>query len=223
MSRVRSWTFTLNNYAKGTRHWDCVELCDSSVYAIFGYERAPETNTPHLQGYIRFKDARTLSRLRKVCPTAHFEPAKGSKKRNYIYCSKGGVYVEFGEPYELKEKVSDQVARMIREGATLEEISELYPGFALLHRRTIQSAIRPTTQVTEIIRCEENEVSLHTPEGSTVSVNPELYNGEDVMILQDDTFGKEYVPDALRRGAKWYVKRGFELIHVNPKRLIIFS
>lgn len=57
-------------------------------YAIIGFEVAPNTGTPHLQGFIWFWNAVARSTVSRMFPTAWIESAAGSPWRNYEYCSK---------------------------------------------------------------------------------------------------------------------------------------
>lgn len=83
--RYRGWCYTLNNYTEGEvealKRVEC-------VYHVFGYEVAPETGTPHLQGYIYFKGARALGGMKKIIPRAHLEVAMGTAEQNRRYCLK---------------------------------------------------------------------------------------------------------------------------------------
>lgn len=92
MPRSRAYCFTLNNYTDdqlaAVRSLDC-------QYMVFGYEECPTTGTPHLQGYVYFKNARNLSALVKVLP-GHLTPADGSATDNFNYCTKGGEFEERG-------------------------------------------------------------------------------------------------------------------------------
>lgn len=101
MARSRSWCFTLNNYTEAERD-EARAL--SAVYVVFGYERGEE-GTPHLQGYIQLKDAKTLSAVRKMLPRAHWEARKGTIDQAVDYCKKDGDWEEYGEkPMTQKEK-----------------------------------------------------------------------------------------------------------------------
>jgi len=97
MSKHRSWCFTLNNYNEHEilqlQKW-IESYCN---YGIFGKEIAPDTGTPHLQGYLQRKSPGTLSALKRVSQRAHWEVAKGSADQNQEYCSKGGDVWTFGE------------------------------------------------------------------------------------------------------------------------------
>lgn len=85
ISPSKRWTFTLNNYTGD----DIKNICSSNSSYIFGEEVAPTTGTPHLQGYIEFKN--------KVRPMGvfnnsnfHWEKARGTRQDNIKYCGKDG-------------------------------------------------------------------------------------------------------------------------------------
>jgi hypothetical protein len=104
--RFRNWCFTFNNYTP--EQFESIKGI-ASKYLIVGKETAPETGTPHLQGYICFKNAKTLTAIKALFPdeTVHLEPAKGNSLQNYEYCTKGGDYFEAGErPATNEEKGS---------------------------------------------------------------------------------------------------------------------
>jgi len=92
MSRSRSFVFTLNNYTEE----DVQKLLGYECkYVCFGKE-VGESGTPHLQGYISFKDPRTLKTLKKVDSKAHWEVAKGLPSQAIDYCRKEGSFFEAG-------------------------------------------------------------------------------------------------------------------------------
>lgn len=89
--RSRRWCFTLNNYTED-------ELSQLSQYFdglgakyIMGLEVGKE-GTPHVQGYVEFKNQVSFSSLRKVNNRWHLEKAKGKKDQNVKYCSKESVF-----------------------------------------------------------------------------------------------------------------------------------
>lgn len=85
-TKNRAWTFTWNNYTDDDisyleKKLDCGEY-------VFG-EEIGEKGTPHLQGVVRFKNARSFNSMRNLFKNNHIEICKnwiGSK----IYCSKDG-------------------------------------------------------------------------------------------------------------------------------------
>jgi len=70
-----AWCFTLNNYSDEEEARIHELQCR---YLVVGRERG-EQETPHLQGYIHFANARTLGGIRRlVGPRAHCELANGA-------------------------------------------------------------------------------------------------------------------------------------------------
>lgn len=102
----RNWCFTLNNYTDAD-----ILLLDAVgptvVYLIYGKELAPDTGTPHLQGFICFADAKSLSATKKVpgLGRAHLEIKKGTFEEASDYCKKEGDFKEYGSlPMDPKRK-----------------------------------------------------------------------------------------------------------------------
>jgi len=94
-TRSRAFAFTWNNYPEGYRN---ILVAAEARYFCFGVERAPTTGTMHLQGYIYFGHARTVTSIRALLPGCHVEVARGTFLQNRVYCSKGGDFHEFGVP-----------------------------------------------------------------------------------------------------------------------------
>jgi len=111
--RSRAWTFTLNNPDAFRPQYNE----DKHNYLIYQLEQG-ENGTPHLQGYVNFKNPQALSALQKYIPSGHFEVALGSPQQNKIYCSKEPRLedtVEFGEiPQQGKRNDLDAVVETIK-------------------------------------------------------------------------------------------------------------
>ena len=69
---------------------------DNISYVLFGYESAPSTGTPHLQGFILFANARRSTAVRALLPGCHVTVCRGTIPQNITYCKKGGDWEEFG-------------------------------------------------------------------------------------------------------------------------------
>lgn len=91
---------------------------------IFGKEICPTTGTPHLQGYLSFKNARSWNGVRKLLKQkAHIEIAKGNDYQNFNYCTKENDYFEFGEPKKQgKRNDINEIKELVKQGATKAEI-----------------------------------------------------------------------------------------------------
>lgn len=100
-----AWVFTTNNPTEldiqRTNDTEC-------IYLIYGKEVA-STGTPHLQGYVRFKNQVRFSYVQERFPNSHLEIAKGSPESNVRYCSKEGDVFEKGRrPMSNSEKGESQ-------------------------------------------------------------------------------------------------------------------
>jgi len=72
---------------------------------ILGSEFAPTTGQQHLQGYIRFDNARHFNSIQALFPNVHIEPAKGNPQQNFEYCSKENDYKEWGIRPEMGKHI----------------------------------------------------------------------------------------------------------------------
>lgn len=97
--RSRGWCFTVNNYTENDVR--VLQELDTQ-YIVFGYEVAPSTGTPHLQGYMYFKDNKTMSAVIKYLKKnnldthPHLQPQKGTTEQASLYCKKDSQYYEKG-------------------------------------------------------------------------------------------------------------------------------
>lgn len=111
MSRSTNWCFTINNPTADD--WRRVRSLGSTYY-IVGKE-VGEDGTPHLQGYCRFKNARSLATMKKKLPRAHLEVIKGTPEQNIVYCSKDGDFEEEGvRPKVGRPTEKERIERNIR-------------------------------------------------------------------------------------------------------------
>jgi len=96
----RGWCFTLNNWTEEEFH-TIKSFCGKGKW-IIGKE-VGEEETPHLQGYVEFKDAVSFVKMKKVIPRAHLEKRIGTKKQAEDYCKKEGNF-ETNIPLPRKER-----------------------------------------------------------------------------------------------------------------------
>jgi len=133
----RSFVFTCNNYTDDT----CKSLFDlfqsGAKYLVYGKEIAPKTGTPHLQGYISFKNSRSFKAIHDaITGSCWMKVAKGTATQNRRYCSKSAT--DDNPIFELGDIPSDSVSTanknnerykeallLAREGK-LEEIAQDY-------------------------------------------------------------------------------------------------
>lgn len=139
-SGAKRWCFTINNPGEDDTFWDfdiklprdkkLVHFEELVEYFIVQEERGHQEETVHYQGFVHFKQRKTLEWLKKVInPRAHWEVARGSDEDNQKYCSKddtytGGLRVEYGEiPHPVVHKGEEKQALAIQE---IDEIKEGY-------------------------------------------------------------------------------------------------
>lgn len=136
-TRSRAWCFTLNNYTdvdeKALNEIEC-------QYIIYGKEIAPTTNTPHLQGYIYFKNAITFNSIKKKLPNkCHIEKAKGSPQENVKYCSKEGNTIFKGQqPIQGERKDLNELRDDILKGKSVDDIAVEDPEVYHQYGRTLE-------------------------------------------------------------------------------------
>ena len=94
------WSFTINNYTSVPD-----KLPPNMKYLIVGEEVGQQNNTPHLQGYVQFKNPveKPSQYFLQFGRQGHFEVSKGSPAANIEYCSKEGKFHEFGRRPEGRE------------------------------------------------------------------------------------------------------------------------
>jgi Putative viral replication protein len=109
MSRVKRWCFTLNNWTDG--EYAAIYPVDASGavglaplldYAIVGKETSA-SGTPHLQGFVSFRERARLTTVRQLLPRAHWEVAR-NVRRAIEYCKKDGNFFELGEEPSLSNQ-----------------------------------------------------------------------------------------------------------------------
>lgn len=99
MTKHRAYIFTWNNYPNDYRDDDPLDTWLHGlrcVYAVAGREVAPGTGTPHLQGYCRWKNPRSITAVRTLLAGCHVEPAKGTPTQCRTYCTKDDSFREVG-------------------------------------------------------------------------------------------------------------------------------
>lgn len=86
------------------------------VYCIVAEEVGKTTGNEHLQFYIQLRVQKTFGACNKIFRKAamfpHLEKAKGSPLQNKTYCSKDGVFVEFGKIPDGKGHMRGMTDRM---------------------------------------------------------------------------------------------------------------
>lgn len=141
--RSRGWCFTLNNWTPAQA--TAIEAL-SCRYLVYGRE-VGASGTPHLQGYIYFKDARTFRAVKKAFPKAtHLECTQGTPQQASTYCKK-----EDQTPFEIgvlpktpAQKGVEEQARwqLIKDLAKAGNLEEIEPKVFVNNYRTLKVIAR---------------------------------------------------------------------------------
>jgi len=240
MSRHRNFCFTYNNYVN-------TDLVDNvqCKYIAYGREVAPSTGTPHLQGYISFETAKSVSAARSLLPGCHVVAMAGSIAQNEDYCSKSGQLVERGEkPISndnkgRAEKLRWQRARDLAKSGNLDEIdADIY----IRCYSTLKSIAKdhqskpPPVEVkcfwiygstgTGKSHCVENAF----PDCYKKSMDDlkwfDGYDNEDVVYLEDiDVYQIKWGGLLKRLADKWPMQASIKgsMKYIRPKTVIVTS
>lgn len=139
--RHRPWMFTINNPLPEDEPDVWAET--PSRYVVWQHELG-ENQTPHIQGYLVLREARTLSSVKLLHQRAHWEPRRGTHRQAKEYCTKSETRTsgptELGE--EPQQGFRSDLARikiLLESGADLAEVAEVNFGIYLQYRRSLQA------------------------------------------------------------------------------------
>lgn len=140
--KSRNWSFTINNYTESEYEKVCEEH-KQIEYLCVGKEKG-EKGTPHLQGFVRFKNTVTLAFVKEWAPRCHAEICKGTAEQNITYCTKDNNYFERGERPKSKPNINNrwnELLDLCKTADTYEEVLDMYPGLAIRYKHAIQEII----------------------------------------------------------------------------------
>lgn len=98
-------------------------------YCIFQLERAPTTDTLHIQGYLECNKACSIDNFQSIIgDTCHIDPRRGTASQARAYCSKTETRVvgpfEHGVANQQGRRTDlEAIAKRVVEGATLREVA----------------------------------------------------------------------------------------------------
>ena len=130
--RSRRWQLTENN-ADYTKEQGAERLASiaETLYVVSCSEMG-ETGTKHIHVFVIYKNAISLSSIKKHFPRAHLETCKGSNVQNRAYVVKDDSdYYESGEmpvatASERKRDEASEVIELLNEGVPLQAILTSY-------------------------------------------------------------------------------------------------
>jgi len=100
-NRVRHVGITWNNYPDN--YLELLQSFSDNIkgnYFVIGHEIAPNTKTPHIQGYVQLSNRLDFKEILKRRPEAgiHINRCDGTVEDNINYCKKEDDWLEMGKP-----------------------------------------------------------------------------------------------------------------------------
>jgi len=100
ISQSKYWIFVWNNYTEENLEILVQMFVAAKIKFVMGREVAPETGTPHIQGYLELPKRGRPSEIDLpdgvVWNKLHWEKRKKTEAQNLAYCTKDGDYVHNG-------------------------------------------------------------------------------------------------------------------------------
>lgn len=116
--RYRKYCFVIYNWTETQKHTFLLKAVELAKWYVVGEEICPETGTPHLQGFVEWRNAMTWDNMRKVVSPGNIRVAKGDEQENLAYCSKDGI---FTTNIVKKETRTERVLRLEYENVEWKE------------------------------------------------------------------------------------------------------
>jgi len=215
--KTNKWVFTINNYTDECADYlmNYLKLNESIGYCVAGKEIAPVTNTPHIQGYIRFTDKKG-KRMKTVIRVLGYywskgrpghgcwpnlQPAYSGDKINKDYCHKeciAGWLLEIGEARDPKREgqgarndyhdTFDIIKASTFSGEQEEDVAAKIPEHYLKHGKMV-------IRLRNMMQMKEN------PNGEFRRLGHEV-----VWIMGLTGKGKSHYVEAMLEGKKYYMK-----------------
>lgn len=155
---LRRFRFTWNNYSSENVNYLSSLTEKDCDYITFGFEIAPSTGTPHLQGYVEFNKAISgIACKKRLDPTSgkkstvHLLGCNASREENIAYAQKTETkdsnqpqpFIELCFKDRNPGKRTDwvQIRELIKEKPSFYEVAEMYPEHAIRYPNGIKSLI----------------------------------------------------------------------------------
>jgi len=245
-SMSKFWCFTINNPINDFEEVDNVVNWD---YMIVAHE-VGEDGTPHLQGFVAYKNRTRFSTVKGQMPRAHIERMMGTPKQASDYCKKDGAFFEAGTLPDFEggrtggQKKRENFNNMIEAAkkGTMDEIQEIDPVSYVQHYHAFKRIIQdnpPPVQDLETV-CGEwlwgepgvgksHRARAENPNHYDKPLNKwwDGYKGQDVIILDDVGLGQgSWIGDLLKRWADKFsfpAEQKGTTVSIRPKKIIVTS
>lgn len=236
-----NWCFTLNNYKEDD--FDNILKNPNFKYVVVGRE-VGESGTPHLQGFLIYKNKCRFSAIKKILPQAHIEAARGDAYTAAKYCMKDENYKEAGErpaARAVKRKTEfTNVVDLAKKGKYSELLQE-YPGMYLRYYKTLRNIgdlyDEPTQDLDKLDNywywgasgSGKSRTARQNFPGSYIKMANKWWNGyrgQPTVIIDDVSPNHYALIDDLKIWTDHYVcpvetKGG--MINIRPKTIVVTS
>lgn len=133
--KLIAYRFTYNNYSNEGEEVLKTWLTDNCKYAVYGHEVAPTTGTPHLQGYLNLKKAKTMktiqNQLGDLGVNLALLRADASADANRLYATKDNTGIfEIGDLKKVGQGARNDLKRVgesLDTGASLKKVARENP------------------------------------------------------------------------------------------------
>ncbi len=143
----KNWCFTINNYKE--QDVEILLGLTDYTYIVFGREIG-HGGTPHLQGYVQWRNRKQLTGCRKVPVVAHWSVARSSAEQNREYCVKDNNFEERGQPtvqgQHKKPNLAEAVLDLHDNHLGHKEMLTKYGGGYVQNKRKIQECAKDLKQ-----------------------------------------------------------------------------
>ena len=243
--RSRNFCFTINNYTEDVLN---AILDVDCKYLIVGKE-VGDKGTPHLQGFVCFKNQKTLSALKKINDAAHWEITRGTLSQARDYCKKDNDFLERGEmPMDQKAKGDSEKERWatiinLAEAGDWDTLKSEYPDVYGPKLKNLEHINKKRKRDLSKIdgEMEHEWIVGETGTGKTRSATDRYpdayikeptsiwwdgYNGEEVVIIDDfDKFQVKQGGDMKRWLDRYPFQAQFKggMEKIRPRRVIVTS
>lgn len=154
--KIRNTVFTLHNWQPC--HLEALKAYRQISYCSVGEEFCPDTGTPHLQGYVEFKNQVLLSTFKNLfLPlTVWTKKRRGSSREASDYTEKDGTFHQWGDISRpgFRSDLEGPI-QMITEGRRMREVAVEYPQLYVQYHRGFHALqnilIEPRDEVPEVI------------------------------------------------------------------------
>lgn len=122
--KSKYWCFTINNATAEERQY--LQAGGNGIGYVICGDEVGENNTPHIQGYVEFKNRRTLTAIKRDIgfKRAHLEQRRGTQDEAIEYCQKDGNFWEVGEKASVrgKRKSLEDAIEAARTGSSVKDL-----------------------------------------------------------------------------------------------------